>query len=70
MSRRHPIDPTVGQTIQRLREAQGLSQNRLAHLADTTPATIQRLEDGNRSTSFELVRRICRALGTSLAELD
>lgn len=70
MSRRQPIDPTVGLTIRRIREAKGMSQNALARAADTTAALVLRLERGERSTSFEVVRRLCQALGVSLAVLD
>jgi transcriptional regulator with XRE-family HTH domain len=70
MSRRQPIDPTVGATIRRIREEKGISMNALAKAADTTAAVVLRLERGERSTSFEVVRRLCAALGVSLAVLD
>ena len=48
-----------------LREEKGWSQQRLADEVDVTRQTINGIEKGNVNPSFELMCKICRALGTN-----
>lgn len=53
------------------REGRGVSQNALARASDLNPASINRLESGERSPSNRaLVERICSALALSPQERD
>lgn len=63
------MEPT-GDNIRRAREAAGLTQYRLAKLADITPGWLRDIETGrNRNPGVAVVRRIAKALGVDLAEL-
>jgi len=48
--------------LRELREAAGLSIPELAKKADVVPQTIHKLENGERSPGFEVVRRLSAAL--------
>lgn len=53
------------------REGRGISQNALARASGLNPASINRLESGERSPSNRaLVEQICSALGLSVPERD
>ena len=55
--------------IRELREAQGMTQERLAELCDTSQPQIQRLEDGSRRLTEGWMRKIATALDVRPAEL-
>lgn len=60
-----------GARLRAAREAAGLSQNALARLTGLNPATINRLESGERAPSNrELVEKVCDALRLGPAERD
>ena len=60
-----------GAKLQALREQAGMSQNALARASGLNPASINRLESGERSPSNRtVVEQICDALGLSPAERD
>ncbi len=60
-----------GARLKAARERAGLSQNALARLAGLSPATINRLESGERGPSNRtLVEQICDALGLRSPERD
>jgi transcriptional regulator with XRE-family HTH domain len=58
---------TLGEQIQQLRAARGLTQEQLADTAQLSRIYIQKLELGEReSPSFPALERIARALGATL----
>lgn len=60
-----------GAKLKAYRERAGMSQNALARAAGLNPATINRMEKGERSGSNpELVEKICDALGLTGADRD
>lgn len=56
-------------TIKSLREANGMTQARLAELAETSQPQIRRLEAGERQLTKEWAERLAPHLGISAAEL-
>ena len=57
------LDPVlVGQTIQRLRKARGLSQEVLSGLADLDRTHYSKIERGLRSPTLETLFKIAHAL--------
>ena len=69
MAPRSEPQPALGRAIRELRIERGISQEALAHGADTHPTWISHLESGRNNPSWGTVRRICAALGVSLSEL-
>jgi len=65
--------PTVGQTIKRLREKSGQTQQQTAEAIGYTGtdagAAISRIESGAQQPRLSTLRLIAKALGVSLAEL-
>jgi transcriptional regulator with XRE-family HTH domain len=59
----------MGTRLKQLREAAGLSQVRLAELAEVTPRTLQNWEYGVRTFNFEDAAKLADALGVTLDEL-
>lgn len=57
---------TFGQRLTRLREASGLSAVALAVAAETSVATVSRLESGRRQPSLAMASRLAHALGRKL----
>ena len=56
--------------LKKLRQAKGLSQDRLAKLADATNNTIIKIEQGeNINPTLATLKKIAKALGVSLDEL-
>jgi transcriptional regulator with XRE-family HTH domain len=55
--------------LKRLREAQGLSQTKLAARADVNPATVNQIEGGKRTASPATLHKLAAALDVSLYEL-
>lgn len=55
--------------IKELRKKAGLTQNELAEKTGVSLMSIRRYETGERLANFELLMKICKALGVSLAEL-
>jgi len=56
------LDLEAGYQIARLRLLRGMTQAELAEKAGTRAASIARLENGSRSPSLSLLRRIAEAL--------
>ena len=72
--RRVPIEhePIVGVFAARLREvrlSRGLTQADLANRAVVTPTYIAKLEGAKVAPGIDLVARLAKALGTSIADL-
>jgi transcriptional regulator with XRE-family HTH domain len=59
----------VGREIRRLREAQGLSQTKVAAAADMGPSGLSQIETGARNPSAVTLHKIATALGVEVAEL-
>jgi transcriptional regulator with XRE-family HTH domain len=60
---------TVGANIRRKRVASGLTQEKLAELAELAPRTIQKIEAGQITILITTLRRLRQALGCSYEEL-
>ena len=63
-----PPPRDVGARLRGLRESRGLSQRALARLAGVTNATVSNIEQNAVSPSVASLRKLVRAMGTSLAE--
>ena len=60
----------LSNNLKRLREKKGLSQDRLAKLADVANNTIIKIEQGeNINPTLATLKKIAEALGVSLDEL-
>ena len=56
--------------IKRLREAKGLSQEKLARLADVANNTLIKMESGeNKNPTLETLKKVAKALGVSVDDL-
>jgi transcriptional regulator with XRE-family HTH domain len=55
--------------LKRLRTEKGLSQAKLAALADVDPSTVNQIERGAREASPATLRKLAEALDVSIAEL-
>ena len=60
----------LAKNVKRLREAKGLSQERLARLADVANNTLIKMETGeNKNPTLETLRRVAKALDVSVDNL-
>ncbi len=60
----------LGQNLKKLRDKKGLSQDRLAKLADVANNTIIKIEQGeNENPTLETLRKIAKALEISVDKL-
>ena len=60
----------LANNIKKLREAKGLSQEKLARLADVANNTIIKIEAGkNQNPTLDTLKKIAKALEVSLDEL-
>ncbi|PZO03583.1 MAG: XRE family transcriptional regulator [Alphaproteobacteria bacterium] len=59
----------VGKNIRKAREARGLPQDELAHLAEIHTTYLSGVENGRRNITLNVLERIASALGMSPAEL-
>src|SRR5215207_8719356 len=55
--------------IRQLRKAKGLSQAKLAVMADMDPATLNRLEQGKGNPNIRTLERVAEALGVEVSDL-
>lgn len=61
---------TLSENLRKLRENKGLSQDRLAKLADVANNTIIKIEQGeNKNPTLETLKKIAKALEISIDEL-
>lgn len=60
--------PTLGQTLQQLRESHGLSRNMVAKGISLPNGMYVNIECGQREASFIVIFRICRFYEISLQE--
>ena len=60
----------LSKNIKRLREAKGLSQEKLARLADVANNTLIKMETGeNKNPTLETLKKVAQALGVSVDDL-
>ncbi len=60
----------IATNIKKFRKKKGLSQDKLAKLADVTHTTLVKLESGaNNNPTIKTLKKIANALGVSLDEL-
>lgn len=61
---------TIAKNIKKYRKERGLSQDKLARLADIAHATIIKIESGGiQSPTIDTVQKIVKALGIGLEDL-
>ncbi len=63
------VSKKIGQKIREIRQKKGISQLELANLVDTSQSHIANIEAGRRRIPFEVLERIAKALGVSVAEI-
>lgn len=59
----------VGANIRKAREARGLPQDELAHMAEIHTTYLSGVENGHRNITMNVLERIATALGVTEAEL-
>lgn len=60
----------LAKNVERLRKQKGLSQEKLARLADVANNTIIKIESGeNNNPTLETLRKVAEAFGVSVDEL-
>ncbi len=60
----------LANNIKRLREAKGLSQEKLARLADVANNTLIKMESGeNQNPTLNSLKKVAKALGVSVDDL-
>lgn len=60
----------LAKNVKRLREAKGLSQERLARLADVANNTLIKMETGgNKNPTLETLKKVAKALEVSVDDL-
>ena len=60
----------LAKTVKRLREKMGISQEKLARLADVSNNTIINIEAGKQNNpTIETLKKIAKALGASIEDL-
>lgn len=63
------IQERFGQRLRKLRTQQGVSQEKLAELADLHRTYVSGVERGERNISLVNIERLAKALGVSMADL-
>ena len=60
----------LAKNIERLRKAKGLSQEKLARLADVANNTLIKMESGeNKNPTLDTLKKVAKALDVSVDEL-
>ncbi|OHA64340.1 MAG: hypothetical protein A2843_02580 [Candidatus Wildermuthbacteria bacterium RIFCSPHIGHO2_01_FULL_48_27b] len=60
----------LAKNMERLRKQKGLSQEKLARLADVANNTIIKMESGeNKNPTLETLRKVAKAFGVSVDDL-
>jgi transcriptional regulator with XRE-family HTH domain len=60
-----PRDPTIGERVMLMRRRRGLTQRKLAAMAQMSPTALNRLENGLQSVYAERIATLARILGVS-----
>ncbi|MFL9837621.1 MULTISPECIES: helix-turn-helix domain-containing protein [Flavobacterium] len=63
------IKKKFGLKIKELRKERGLSQEKLAHLAEIDRTYLPSIEKGERNVSIEIVERLANALNVKIKDL-
>ena len=63
------IQERFGQRLRKLRTQKGVSQEKLAELADLHRTYVSGVEPGERNISLVNIERLAKALGVSMADL-
>lgn len=67
--RQNPSLIALGQAIRRMRQTKGISQEKLALLAEVDRSYMGRVERGDNNVAVLTLERIAAAMGVTLAEL-
>lgn len=67
--RQHPALANLGDAIRLVRKRQGISQERLALLADIDRSYVGRVERGDNNVAVLTLLKLAQALDTSVAQL-
>ena len=60
----------LANNVKRLREAKGLSQEKLARLADIANNTLIKMESGeNKNPTLDTLKKVAKAFGVSVDDL-
>ncbi len=60
----------LANNIKKLREAKGLSQEKLARLADVANNTLIKMESGeNKNPTLDTLKKVAKAFGVSIDDL-
>lgn len=68
-NRQHPLLVVLGEALRRIRIAQGISQEKLALLAEVDRSYVGRVERGDNNVAVLTLARLTDALGVSLSDL-
>ncbi len=63
------INKEVGFNIRKIREDKGLSQEKLAELADLHRAYVGQIERGEKNIGIKNLEKIAKALGVNIKDL-
>jgi transcriptional regulator with XRE-family HTH domain len=63
------IKQKFGQKIKDLRKSKGISQEKLANLAEIDRTYLPTIEKGKRNVSIEIVEKLAKALGVKIKDL-
>lgn len=69
MRRSDQPQPELGEAIRQLRQKRGITQEDLAHEAGITTGTLSLIERGQANPTWNTVKALAVALGTSMGEL-
>jgi transcriptional regulator with XRE-family HTH domain len=69
LKKEQTISEQFGQVIKDVREKQGMSQEKLAELAEIDRTYVSMIERGKRHPTLEVASRIADALGMKLSEV-
>lgn len=58
----------LGQQIKQARKEEGLTQEELARMVNTTKSVISEIENGKRNIGFEMVEKIATALNRVITD--
>ena len=67
--RQHPALAALGNAIRHARKKQGITQERLALLAEIDRSYVGRVERGDNNVAVLTLLKLATALGTSIAQL-
>lgn len=67
--RQHPALAALGEAIRHVRKEQGISQEKLALLAEVDRSYVGRVERGDNNVALLTLLKVANALGVSVAQL-